>query len=298
MNRQPSLLLHPLFITSLLLLLANDHWWKYSYHNWLTGKLSDFTGVFVFAVCFIALLPVKRIVILIITAFLFTWWKSPLATPFIDWVNTSFHITVIRVVDYTDLLALFILPVAHYVQPVNPSIHFIWRLLKSLIGITTVFAMMATSMRYRYDHFYSVPTGHTYVGKQFKTRLTEQQFLHKLDSLHITFRRDSALYYPVVTENFYRKIPPAADSSVQWQPVKDTNLYFMKRENAYYIIPLLMLEKDTIRDVKFRVYELTKKKRGIMIESMIIPEKPSLEFWSNPRLRKMYYAIYRSLLIE
>jgi TRAP-type mannitol/chloroaromatic compound transport system permease small subunit len=47
MKNKLQLLLHPVFILSLACLLLNDFYWKYEYHNWFTGKLSDLTGLFV-----------------------------------------------------------------------------------------------------------------------------------------------------------------------------------------------------------------------------------------------------------
>ena len=43
----PSALSSPGFLVALAVLLANDLWWKAAYDNWLTGKLSDFAGLFV-----------------------------------------------------------------------------------------------------------------------------------------------------------------------------------------------------------------------------------------------------------
>lgn len=41
-------LLHPVPLTAILLLLLNDHLWKYSYPGFLTGKLSDVAGLIFF----------------------------------------------------------------------------------------------------------------------------------------------------------------------------------------------------------------------------------------------------------
>jgi len=38
------------FVICLGLLLLNDFYLKFEYHNWLTGKLSDFCGLFIFPV--------------------------------------------------------------------------------------------------------------------------------------------------------------------------------------------------------------------------------------------------------
>jgi hypothetical protein len=39
-----NLLFNPLFIIGLPVLLINDHYLKWMFHNWATGKLSDFAG--------------------------------------------------------------------------------------------------------------------------------------------------------------------------------------------------------------------------------------------------------------
>lgn len=40
-------LLHPVFVISLFVFITNDFYWKYTYANWLTGKLSDVAGLIV-----------------------------------------------------------------------------------------------------------------------------------------------------------------------------------------------------------------------------------------------------------
>ena len=44
MSRLP-LLLHPATLASLLVLVANDHWLKYSHPGFTSGKASDFAGL-------------------------------------------------------------------------------------------------------------------------------------------------------------------------------------------------------------------------------------------------------------
>lgn len=36
-------LTHPLTMAAVILLLVNDHWLRWHYPSWLTGKLGDFT---------------------------------------------------------------------------------------------------------------------------------------------------------------------------------------------------------------------------------------------------------------
>ena len=53
--REKSYLLHPLCLASLALLLLNDHFLKATFHNALTGKLSDIAGLIFFPLVLFAL---------------------------------------------------------------------------------------------------------------------------------------------------------------------------------------------------------------------------------------------------
>lgn len=50
-------ILHPLFLVCLALLLCNDFWLKEEFSNVITGKLSDFTGLFIFPFFWSAFFP-------------------------------------------------------------------------------------------------------------------------------------------------------------------------------------------------------------------------------------------------
>ncbi|CAN7550946.1 hypothetical protein LJR143_003813 [Pseudoxanthomonas sp. LjRoot143] len=103
-------LLHPAFVSALVVLVVNDHLLKAAFHNAVTGKLSDFAGVFTFAY-FLGVLAGRRLVLVhLAVALAFAWWKSPASQPFIDAWNTGPWFDITRVVDPTDLLALLVLP--------------------------------------------------------------------------------------------------------------------------------------------------------------------------------------------
>ncbi len=110
------LLLHPLFLISLILLLLNDFYLKHEFHNALTGKLSDVTGLFALAVFLFAFFPAYKKQLIFCVLF-FCWWKSPLSGFFIHFANDQLSLPLHRVVDYTDLFALLILPFTYSVNP-------------------------------------------------------------------------------------------------------------------------------------------------------------------------------------
>lgn len=103
------------FVGALGVLLLNDFILKEHYNNWITGKLSDVVGLFVFALFWGALFPKFKAKIFWIIAILFVYWKSPFSQPFINSWNNFTPLSISRVIDYTDLMALSILPFAYFI---------------------------------------------------------------------------------------------------------------------------------------------------------------------------------------
>lgn len=130
------------FVICLLLLLLNDFYFKAYFHNFITGKLSDFSGLFVFAVFWATLFPGKKLFVFFSTALFFIYWKSPYSESFINFFST--HLFAIqRVVDVTDLMALLVLPVAWYMME-RPSKQIY--LNPWISGLVSLFSFCATTM--------------------------------------------------------------------------------------------------------------------------------------------------------
>jgi hypothetical protein len=148
------------FVFSLILLILNDFYFKSHYHNWITGKLSDFTGLFVFAIFFIAFFSIRKNIVLILTAILFIFWKSEFSTSIINHFNNLHIITIGRVVDYSDYLALLILPLVYYYVN-NFKENRVQKAPVVIFSMIAIFAMTATSYRksYTYDKLYSFDFG-------------------------------------------------------------------------------------------------------------------------------------------
>ncbi|MBW3554543.1 MAG: hypothetical protein KY466_13595 [Gemmatimonadetes bacterium] len=95
-----------------MLLIVNDWILKPVYGNGFTGKLSDFAGLFAFGVFLCAVLPRRRRLVLGLVAVAFAVWKSDLSQPLIDGWNALGLFRVGRTVDFSDLFALAVLPLA------------------------------------------------------------------------------------------------------------------------------------------------------------------------------------------
>jgi hypothetical protein len=138
------------FLLSLLLLLLNDLWLKQAFPGLLTGKLSDFAGIALVTLLSMALWPRRRLAAALCVAAGFVYWKSPYSQPLIDAVNGYLPWTFGRVVDYTDLLALLVIPgcavVAGNIRNFAIPGHAPRRWLRVPVMLATVFAVSATSL--------------------------------------------------------------------------------------------------------------------------------------------------------
>ena len=104
------------FILGLLLLFLNDFVLKKLFYNYLTGKFSDFAGIFVFTIFWCALFPKKRLVVYFLITVFFIFWKFPHSEPLIVFINANTPLNYVRVVDSSDLLALLMIPLAYWYQ--------------------------------------------------------------------------------------------------------------------------------------------------------------------------------------
>lgn len=185
------LLTSPGLIASLAILLVNDFVLKPAFHNWLTGKLSDFAGLFAFALFWISLAPRHRVMVLVVVAAAYAFWESVLSQPLIDLWNGGNLFGLSRVVDYTDLAALTVLPLAgiysSHAHGLTRS-----RAVSVLVGSVSVFAFVATS---------AYPT--SYYFEVYTFPVSEARLEGILDE-HGATREGRSLFYGFDNEGGYR----------------------------------------------------------------------------------------------
>ena len=151
------------YAIALFLLVLNDHVLKSAFPGFVTGKLSDFAGVFAFAAFFASAMPRRAAAICVATGALFIWWKSPLSQAVVNALGVS------RVVDWTDLAALIVLPFA-YRMAVRKPIE--WR--PSIVWVS-LFAFAATSPAQR-----SVRLAHNDALNHYQTRMAIDEVVRSL----------------------------------------------------------------------------------------------------------------------
>jgi hypothetical protein len=159
------------FIVALALLLLNDFLLKALYGNVLTGKISDFAGLFVFPLFWTCLLPKHKAKIFWFTFIFFIFWKSPFSQTFIGLWNANIPIQLHRTVDYTDLIALAILPLAYQFHSHRATVR-LFDVNPAVPLIVCAFAFVATSYRT------AIPLNSTY---QFK--LSKDTIISRIDAL-------------------------------------------------------------------------------------------------------------------
>ncbi|WP_455203778.1 hypothetical protein [Kaarinaea lacus] len=107
--------LSPVFLLTLFTLAANDLYLKAAYPGWVTGKLSDISGLFLVSLFVLAFYQRHKIITAASIIVAFIVWKSPLAQSGIDlWNSWLPTFAIQRIVDMSDLIALPLVPLAYF----------------------------------------------------------------------------------------------------------------------------------------------------------------------------------------
>lgn len=279
---QKDLLINPYFIIGLLTLLINDFYLKQQFGNWLTGKLSDFAGVLIFPIFFAVLFPLCKKWISVITGLLFIIWKSPLAEPVIDLINMLPHFAISRVADYSDYIALGVLPFSHYIilhvkaNKKLPRFHSFISVTRTALLLLCAFAFCATSMPRPAE----IPKGTIYIGKTYTIKLSKDSLIQSIKSAGY-----NCDYYPV-------------DSTA-------TSTYMHLRKISYYQTDSIILndkyalQTDTILNVKYSMWEYRPNRTRLQIINITLPQEGNIQNWKTlKRLSKHYKKLIKKDLIE
>jgi len=191
---------HPLFIICVFVLILNDWYLKPMFQNTLTGKLSDFAGLFALPYLLSSLLPKHTLKIHVWTGLLFIVWKSELAEPLITFAN-SLRIPVSRTIDFTDNIALISLPLSYFTLKSSFTLNLKPILHKVLVAVSCL-AFAATSMPPRENRtFTQIDKAYTFdiSKRELVSRLNMVQIeqIHKINkgSGKVDFNEDSNIFY-------------------------------------------------------------------------------------------------------
>ncbi|MEO8403221.1 MAG: hypothetical protein ABI480_01445 [Chitinophagaceae bacterium] len=270
-----NLLLHPAFLLSLALLLFNDFYFKSAFHNTITGKLSDIAGLFAFAVFLSVFFYAHKKTVLILIASFFIWWKSPLSDPLISLLNNQFHLPVYRVVDYTDLLALVVLPFTFLLKPISYSPSLVRKIAIGCICFISFTAFTATSMLRKVADDNRVS-----LDKYVKTKKSEPEIIAKMKNDGLDPQPMPGIYEKYSQRRFYSKIKNA-DGSERMVPMDSLNKGGIYEKIGYgtaYNIPVVYVNGDSIQNLQFLISNFNDHKKEIRLHSFQYRDTSSAEF--------------------
>ncbi len=267
--KNPNKIGHPLFLLSIILLILNDWLFKTAFHNELTGKLSDFAGLFAFPFLFSVLFPRKKRFIHVITAIGFLYWNSPLSQSFINLFN-YWNIPINRTIDYTDNIALVSIALSYitlksdYLFPLPATI-------KKVFIVFSCVAFLATSLPPREVREYVI-IDKTYqfdVSKELvvnKLNLIQMELIkkHYYNNPNIFFDEEKNIFYYGDKERYYQYLK--ADDTygkldtlaflIDVEKVRDLDTVYLK--NAFMEIEIS--GNDLKSEIKLtRLYKAVKK---------------------------------------
>jgi hypothetical protein len=168
---------HPLFIICVLTLILNDWYFKITFHNSLTGKLSDFAGLFAFPYLLSTLFPSRTLKIHIWIGLLFIVWKTEFSQPIINIIG-RFGIPVSRTVDFTDNVALVSIFVSYFTLKLSFALNLKPFFQKTLIVVSCLSFVATTLPPYENRKFVNI-------NKEYKFTFSKRELVSRLNMIQI-----------------------------------------------------------------------------------------------------------------
>ncbi|RWU05007.1 hypothetical protein [Pedobacter chitinilyticus] len=271
-TRNKYYLLNFVFLFCLVILLLNDHFFKYQFANALTGKLSDVVGIILLPLLLAFVFPRLKQQAVWISGLLFVFWKLPYSQSLIDFYNQYTFIQTSRIVDLTDLYVLLLLPIPYYLIKRMDDLEIlkIKKLHPALLLFPTVFALIATSPPASY--YYSRTDGNLDCYRCYLTvKYKQREIVAKLREFDIVF--DS--------------IAPLDSFALQRVPRLAT-------EDAHvYRLNQLVIDNDTLRNLDFTMLSIKDGRTKISFNGMQVSQDIS-----TPKLKRKLKNYYKKILFR
>ena len=264
--RNKNLITNYVFVIGILLLFLNDHIFKFQFSNFFTGKLSDICGIIIFPMLLTFCFPKLRENSVFLVAAIFTFWKSEYSQTLINFYNEYSFIETSRIIDYSDLFVLFLLPIPYIIikntkrleniqiKKVNPK----W------IFLPSIFIFLATSPPPTY--YYTMNNGNLQCYKcNITVNYSDDHILAKLKENGIEFDSIKPIYYPIINDS-----------------TSNVKQYFKKE---------LIIEKDTLKNISMTIISLKGDKSKIYFNGMDVSQNLQKNDKLEKKLRKYYKNI-------
>jgi hypothetical protein len=271
-------LLNIVFLISLVTLLLNDHYLKYAFSNWLTGKLSDVVGIIILPLLLAFIFPKLKKHSVWMSALLFAFWKSPFSQSLIDLYNQIAFIQTSRIVDFTDLFVLLLLPVPYFIIYRIDQLKFlkIHKVNILFILLLTVATLMATSPPP--SHYYTRTEGNLACYRcNMTVNYNQDEIVWRLKEVNIVFDRITSIDSVVL-----ERVPS------------------LKKENVHvYRLNQLVIDKDTLRNLDFTMRTIKDGKTKIYFNGMQVSDDIStmkLEIKLRNYYKKLLFKELKNML--
>jgi hypothetical protein len=271
-------LLNIVFLISLVTLLLNDHYLKYAFSNWLTGKLSDVVGIIILPLLLAFIFPKLKKHSVWMSALLFAFWKSPFSQSLIDLYNQIAFIQTSRIVDFTDLFVLLLLPVPYFIIYRIDQLKFlkIHKVNILFILLLTVATLVATSPPP--SHYYTRTEGNLACYRcNMTVNYNQDEIVWRLKEVNIVFDRITSIDSVVL-----ERVPS------------------LKKENVHvYRLNQLVIDKDTLRNLDFTMRTIKDGKTKIYFNGMQVSDDIStmkLEIKLRNYYKKLLFKELKNML--
>ncbi len=266
-NRHKDVLLILILSIGILCLLLNDRLWKYEYGNLLTGKLSDFIGLFTLPLFLSILFPKVKSKISLVVGVLFIIWKSPLSSPFIELWNSFQIIEFSRVIDKTDYIALLMIPLVHTLIIKYQLIRVRAFIIESIPKVilfpilflsTIIFCSTSVSEP-------AYPKGDILIDEAYQLKnKTELQILNYFEKQNLRIKEDSIVY------------------------LRNNRTRFHKYYQIEQFVAITQNGLDTVNNLNFRIYENIDQST-LSIINLTVQSNWDLQNWETLKWKSKHY---------
>jgi len=215
----------------------------------------------------------------VLTGLFFVFWKSPYSESLIDFYNQIALIPITRVVDFTDLIALLVLPISYWLIKRMDELDFLKitfvKIHPVLIFLSAMFVFMATSPPPTYYYKRSTGNLHFLFDCNFKVDKKKEEVFELLLPYNV--------YEDTLLENEFNR---------EFRYYIDT----AKHATILCKIDELVLDKDTIRDLQFAIQPIFEKEKSkIHLNGMQIDKNLDDRKVRN-KLRKYHQKLIKKYL--
>lgn len=251
-------LLNYVFLFGLVIVFLNDHFLKLEFANGLTGKLSDFAGLLILPMIITFIFPKSTRINCVAAAIFFIFWKSSFSQPFIDFYNQFTPIKIARLIDYSDLIALSMVPISYLIlERINKYKKLqikVQGLHPTFLLVPTAIVLMATSPPHYYHYTFSDGAIQCYNCTK-TVPYNQADFLEILSKNAYTVRIDSVF----------------AEDKTRFNPYRNDSTQNVATSYPYYKIDTLIIGTDTITDFQFALEKINEDKTKVYINGLNIP---------------------------